>query len=79
METFIIQKGEYIELQDLLKATGLCQSGGTAKNAIVNGLVSVDGMMEKMRRSKVYKGQTVEYLGRKIRLQENSQPLDEGQ
>ena len=39
-------RGEYIELNKLLKATNLCSSGGAANQAIVDGLVKVDGKSE---------------------------------
>ena len=45
METFEFS-GDYIELNKLLKASGLCESGGRAKIEIGNGLVSVDGTVE---------------------------------
>jgi ribosome-associated protein len=39
-------EGEYIEFMKLLKATGLCDSGGSAKVAVSEGRVSVDGAIE---------------------------------
>ena len=54
-------EGEYIELVKLLKATGLCESGGMAKNAVIEGGVTVDGIVELRKRCKIRKGQTVEF------------------
>jgi len=68
LETFRIEKGEYIELHDLLKVMGMCSTGGAAKLAITEGLVSVDGIVEKRKRYKVQKGQVVAYQGKKISI-----------
>jgi ribosome-associated protein len=53
--------GDYIELNKLLKASGLCITGGTAKNAIENGLVTVDGKVEYRKGCKIRNGQKVEF------------------
>jgi ribosome-associated protein len=66
LETFTIESGNYIELHDLLKVIGLCSTGGAAKIAIAEGLVNVDGAVEKRKRCKIRKGQAVEYQCRKI-------------
>ncbi len=66
MTEFKLEGREYIELNDLLKVTGLFDSGGTAKIAIAEGLVAVDGHPEQRRRCKIRTGQTVEYDGRTI-------------
>ena len=36
-------RGEYIQLDQLLKATGLCESGGAAHAAIAGGRVRGEG------------------------------------
>jgi ribosome-associated protein len=66
MTEFKLEGREYIELTDLLKLTGLFDSGGMAKTAISEGLVTVDGHPELRRRCKVRTGQVVEYEGRTI-------------
>ena len=66
MEVFEIKDQEFIELHDLLKVKGLCSSGGAAKTAITEGLVKVDGIVDLRKRSKIRKGQIVEYEGRMI-------------
>lgn len=68
MEIFRLEIGEYIDLHDLLKVTGLCSTGGTAKTAIAEGLVNVDGVVEKRKRRKIRKGQMIEYHGRIINI-----------
>ena len=66
MTEFKLEGREYIELNDLLKVTGVFESGGMAKTAIAEGLVLVDGHTELRRRCKVRPGQIVEYAGRSI-------------
>ena len=56
-------ESEYIELAALLKATGLCPSGGTAKTAVIGGMVRVDGAVELRRGRKIRRGQKVEFEG----------------
>ena len=53
-------RGEYIELNKLLKATNMCPSGGAANQAIVEGLVKVDGNRELRKSCKIRPGQQVE-------------------
>jgi len=67
METFEIS-GDYIELNKLLKASGLCATGGMAKIEIEKGLVSVGGTVEYRKRCKIRNGQTVEYGGHSIKV-----------
>ncbi len=66
MTEFKLEDRAYIELNDLLKITGLFDSGGMAKIAIAEGLVTVDGNPEFRRRCKIRTGQIVEYDGRSI-------------
>ena len=68
LETFTISSGEYIELHDLLKVMGLCSTGGAAKMAISEGLVKVDGVVERRKRCKVRKEQMIEYQGRAVSI-----------
>jgi ribosome-associated protein len=66
MTEFKLEGREYIEINDLLKVVGLCESGGMAKIAIAEGLVTVDGQPELRRRCKVRTGHVVGYEGRFI-------------
>lgn len=66
MLEFALQDSDYIELHNLLKATGLCDSGGMAKMLIADGLVLVDGATETRKRCKIRQGQTVEFDNQKI-------------
>ena len=57
---------EFIELFKLLKATGLCESGGMAKHAVSQAEVKVDGQVETRKACKICKGQQVEFGGQII-------------
>ena len=60
MNTFKIKEGEdYIELCQLLKLEGPFSSGGEAKQAIIAGIVSVDGVVETRKKCKIRSGQRV--------------------
>lgn len=65
MKIFTINAG-HIELIKLLKAAGLCQSGGAAKAAVEHGLVEVDGEIERRKRRKIRDGQKVNFSGESI-------------
>ncbi len=61
-------RGEHITLDALLKATGLADSGGAAKQRITAGEVRVDGAVETRRGAKIRAGQRVELAGQGVRL-----------
>ena len=61
-------RGDYIQLDQLLKTTGLCHSGGFAHAEIAAGKVSVDGVAETRKRAKLRPGQRVEYGGETVLL-----------
>ena len=65
---FLIEN-EYIELAKLLKATGVCSSGGMAKIAVSEGKVRVDGLVELRRGRKIRQGQKVEFEENTIEAQ----------
>jgi ribosome-associated protein len=50
---------EYIDLSQLLKASGLAMSGGEAKMFVANGLVMVNGKTESRKRRKLSGGDVV--------------------
>ncbi|MBW2186432.1 MAG: RNA-binding S4 domain-containing protein [Deltaproteobacteria bacterium] len=58
---FDLDGHEFIELNNLLKVTGLCHSGGMAKMVIADGAVLVDGNTETRKRCKIRSGQTVTF------------------
>ena len=51
--------GDYVELNQLLKLSGLCDSGGAGKNLVASGAVSVDGKKESRKTAKIRAGQVV--------------------
>lgn len=65
-------RGEYIELNKLLKAVNLCPSGGAANQAIVARLVKVDGKTETRKAAKIRVGQQVELDGNVISVEKES-------
>ena len=59
-------RGEYVELNNLLKLTGLADSGGRGKAMVAQGLVKVDGKVESRKTAKIRAGQIVECEGIRI-------------
>ncbi|MEO8170491.1 MAG: RNA-binding S4 domain-containing protein [Oxalobacteraceae bacterium] len=51
--------GEYVELNQLLKLSGICDSGGAGKMLVAQGNVSVDGQIELRKTCKIRAGQMV--------------------
>jgi ribosome-associated protein len=51
--------GEYVELNQLLKLVGVCDSGGAGKALVAEGAVSVDGQVELRKTCKVRAGSVV--------------------
>ncbi len=52
-------EGDYVELNQLLKLTGQCDSGGAGKQLVASGVVKVDGMPELRKTAKIHAGQVV--------------------
>lgn len=51
---------DHVELNQLLKLTGICDSGGAGKHLVASGDVRVDGIVELRRTCKIRGGQRVE-------------------
>jgi len=68
MEKFKLDGHEFIELHNLLKITGSCNSGGHAKAIISDGLVKVDNKVELRKRCKIRHNQMVEFNGQQIQV-----------
>jgi ribosome-associated protein len=66
MTEFDLEGRASVELNKLLKLTGLCPSGGAAKMAIAAGSVTVDGQLELRKRCKIRPGQVVAFAGQRI-------------
>ena len=59
--------GEFIKLQDLLKFSGLCMTGGHAKMVVQNGEVKVNGEVCTMRGKKIRNGDIIEFDNKEIK------------
>jgi ribosome-associated protein len=59
---------EFIELNKLLKLTGVCDSGGAGKALVASGAVMVDGNVELRKTCKIRAGQVVTYGEARIRV-----------
>lgn len=59
---------DHVELNQLLKLTGLCDSGGAGKHLVASGAVRVDGEVELRKTRKIRAGQTVEVGDVRIRV-----------
>jgi ribosome-associated protein len=51
---------EFIELNQLLKLVGICDSGGAGKAIVASGAVLVDGAQELRKTCKIHEGQVVQ-------------------
>ena len=59
---------DFIKLDSLLKYAALVSSGGEAKSAVLEGLVSVNGEVCRMRGKKLTEGDIVSFKGTEIRI-----------
>jgi ribosome-associated protein len=59
---------EFIKLDQFLKFTGLVNTGGEAKNIIMEGRVMVNGEVERARGKKLRVDDIVELGGRKYKI-----------
>ena len=50
---------DHVELNQLLKLVGLCDSGGAGKAIVASGAVAVDGVVELRKTCKIRVGQAV--------------------
>lgn len=62
-------RDEYIKLGQVLKLSGLADSGVDAKIMIQDGLVKVNGETEYQRGKKIRSGDIVEYNNNSIRVE----------
>ena len=59
---------DFVELNQLLKLAGLCDSGGAGKQLVAGGAVRVDGAVELRKTAKIRAGQVVSLDGVEIRV-----------
>lgn len=61
-------EGEFIPMIQLLKATGLVQSGGEAQTVVEDGLIKYNGNVDYRKRLKVRAGDLVDFMGKQIKV-----------
>ncbi len=66
--------GEFVELHNLLKLSGLANSGGAAKMIVAAGDVKVDGTIEQRKTRKIRAGQVVLYGNTRIAVHPAAAP-----
>jgi ribosome-associated protein len=54
------RRHDHVELNQLLKLAGLCDSGGAGKALVASGAVRVDGAVELRKTCKIRPGQRVQ-------------------
>lgn len=67
-EFHLRQEDEFIKLGQVLKATGLVDSGVVAKEVIQNGEVKVNGEVDTRRGRKLYDGDLVEFENQTVKI-----------
>jgi ribosome-associated protein len=60
--------GDMIRLGQFLKFAGLIDSGGDAKEAIIDGFVTVNGEVDRRRGRQLHDGDVVAFEGRAARV-----------
>lgn len=59
LEFELDREHDHVELNQLLKLAGLCDSGGAGKAIVASGAVLVDGVVELRKTCKIRAGQQV--------------------
>ncbi len=65
---------DHVELNQLLKLAGICDSGGAGKALVASGAVRVDGVVELRKICKIRGGQRVAVDGTDIRIHSMATP-----
>ncbi|MET0975004.1 MAG: RNA-binding S4 domain-containing protein [Leifsonia sp.] len=60
--------GDAIRLGQFLKFAGLLDSGGDVKEAVIDGLVTVNGEVDRRRGRQLQLGDIVSFEGRRVRV-----------
>ena len=71
-------ESEFVELYKILKFEGLADSGGDAKQAIAEGLVSVNGEVETKKRKKIKPGDQIDFIDHHIEVVGKDNPQQSG-
>ncbi|MBL8261387.1 MAG: RNA-binding S4 domain-containing protein [Xanthomonadaceae bacterium] len=59
---------DFVELNQLLKLAGICDSGGAGKHLVASGAVRVDGEVELRKTCKIRVGQVVQIGDTRIQV-----------
>ena len=65
-------ESEFVELYKILKFEGLAESGASAKHAIEEGRVRVNGEVETRKRKKIRPGDQIDFIDHHIEVIGNS-------
>ena len=68
MSEFILTKGDFIELIQLLKVMKIAYSGAEAKMMVEDGLVKLNGVVEYRKRAKIRVNDIVEVMEQQIKI-----------
>lgn len=60
--------GEMIRLGQFLKYSGLLDSGGDAKEVVIDGFVKINGEVDRRRGRQLHDGDLVTFEGRTVRV-----------
>lgn len=60
--------GDMIRLGQFLKYSGLLDSGGDAKEVVIDGFVRVNGEIDRRRGRQLHDGDLVTFEGRTVRV-----------
>ncbi|SPU49788.1 RNA-binding S4 domain-containing protein [Bordetella trematum] len=77
IEFTLAEGSAFIEINQLLKATGVCDSGGAGKALVAQGLVRVGGELETRKTAKIRAGQIVTCGGERIVVRAAETPSDD--
>jgi ribosome-associated protein len=61
-------RGEYIELNKLLKLLGYVETGGEANSVISDGEVKLNGVIETQKRKKIRKGDSIMFNNELLKI-----------
>ena len=62
-------KGEYIQLNQLIKVMSWCANGAEANALIIAGLIKVNGEVEFRKRNKLVIGDSISYNDQKVEIE----------
>ena len=72
-EDFFLENHPHIALNDLLKMTGVAETGGRAKLMVADGVISVNGEVELRKTAKIVAGSVVTGNGFEITVYDGFQ------